>query len=32
MNKIVKDANEAIQGIINNMTIMFGGFGLCGHP
>ena len=32
MNKIVKDANEAIKGINDNMTIMFGGFGLCGIP
>ena len=32
MNKVVKDANEAIRGIMDNMTIMFGGFGLCGIP
>ncbi len=32
MNKVVKDANEAIRGITDNMTIMFGGFGLCGIP
>jgi len=32
MNKVVKDAYEAIQGINDNMTIMFGGFGLCGIP
>ena len=32
MNKVVKDANEAIRGINDNMTIMFGGFGLCGIP
>lgn len=32
MNKIVKDAKEAIQGLKNNMTVMFGGFGLCGIP
>ena len=32
MNKVVKDAFEAIQGITDNMTIMFGGFGLCGIP
>lgn len=32
MNKVVKDANEAILGISDNMTIMFGGFGLCGIP
>ena len=32
MNKVVKDAYEAIKGITDNMTIMFGGFGLCGIP
>jgi 3-oxoacid CoA-transferase subunit A len=32
MNKVVKDAYEAIKGIGDNMTIMFGGFGLCGIP
>jgi 3-oxoacid CoA-transferase subunit A len=32
MNKVVKDAREAIQGITDHMTIMFGGFGLCGIP
>jgi len=32
MNKVVKDANEAIRGITDNMTILFGGFGLCGIP
>ena len=32
MNKVVKDAYEAITGITDNMTIMFGGFGLCGIP
>ncbi len=32
MKKVVKDAFEAIQGITDNMTIMFGGFGLCGIP
>lgn len=32
MNKVVKDAYEAIQGITDNMTIMLGGFGLCGIP
>lgn len=32
MNKVVKDAKEAIQGIQNNMTLMVGGFGLCGIP
>ena len=32
MNKVVNDAYEAIQGIENGMTVMFGGFGLCGIP
>ncbi|MEI8204129.1 MAG: CoA transferase subunit A [Bacteroidota bacterium] len=32
MNKVVKNAEEAILGIKNDMTIMFGGFGLCGIP
>ena len=32
MNKVIKDAYEAIRGISDNMTIMFGGFGLCGIP
>ncbi len=32
MNKTVKNADEAIGDIKNNMTIMLGGFGLCGIP
>ena len=32
MNKVVKNAEEAIAGIKDNMTMMFGGFGLCGIP
>jgi len=32
MNKIVKNAEEAIKGIKDNMTLMLGGFGLCGIP
>lgn len=32
MNKVVKNAEEAIQGIQNGTTIMLGGFGLCGIP
>lgn len=32
MNKLVSSAKEAIQGIEDNMTIMLGGFGLCGIP
>lgn len=32
MNKVVKNAEEAIEGLENGMTLMFGGFGLCGIP
>ena len=32
MNKVVKDAAEAIRGIESHMTLMLGGFGLCGIP
>lgn len=32
MNKIVANAQEAIQGIQDDMTLMLGGFGLCGIP
>lgn len=32
MNKVVKDVNEALQGIEDGMTLMVGGFGLCGIP
>jgi 3-oxoacid CoA-transferase subunit A len=32
MSKVVKNAKEAIEGIKDNMTVMFGGFGLCGIP
>lgn len=32
MNKVVKNADEAIQGIASGMTLMLGGFGLCGIP
>lgn len=32
MNKIVADAHEALQGLEDNMTLMLGGFGLCGIP
>jgi len=32
MNKVVKNAQEAIAGISDNMTVMLGGFGLCGIP
>ena len=32
MNKIVLNAEEALKGIKDNMTLMVGGFGLCGIP
>lgn len=32
MNKVVKNVEEACQGIQDGMTIMLGGFGLCGIP
>ena len=32
MNKLVANAAEAIQGIESDMTLMLGGFGLCGIP
>lgn len=32
MNKVVANADEAIQGVEDNMTLMLGGFGLCGIP
>src|SRR5438477_4835520 len=32
MNKTVKNADEAIKDIKDNMTLMVGGFGLCGIP
>lgn len=32
MNKVVKDADEAIHDIRDGMTLMVGGFGLCGIP
>lgn len=32
MNKVVKDADEAIKDIADGTTIMLGGFGLCGIP
>lgn len=31
-DKIIKSADEAIKGVENGMTLMFGGFGLCGIP
>ncbi len=32
MNKVVSNAAEAIKGIENGMTLLVGGFGLCGIP
>src|ERR1700723_4610020 len=32
MNKVYKNADDAIAGIEDGMTLMLGGFGLCGIP
>lgn len=32
MNKVVANAEEAIKGVEDGMTLMLGGFGLCGIP
>ncbi|WP_104711825.1 CoA transferase subunit A [Helicobacter felis] len=32
MNKVISNIEEAIAGVQDGMTIMFGGFGLCGIP
>jgi len=32
MNKVVKNAEVALEGLKDSMTIMLGGFGLCGIP
>jgi len=32
INKVVENAEEAIEGIHDGMTLMLGGFGLCGIP
>ncbi len=32
MNKVINNIEEAIAGVQDGMTIMFGGFGLCGIP
>jgi len=32
MNKVYKNADEAMDGITDGMTLMLGGFGLCGIP
>jgi 3-oxoacid CoA-transferase subunit A len=32
MNKVVNNVEEALEGIQDSMTLMLGGFGLCGIP
>ena len=32
MNKTIANADEAVKGVKDNMTLMIGGFGLCGIP
>lgn len=32
MNKVIANAQEGIRGVESNMTLMLGGFGLCGIP
>ena len=32
MNKVVKNVEEALVGVQDGMTLMLGGFGLCGIP
>lgn len=32
MNKVIKGAAEGVQGVKDGMTLLFGGFGLCGIP
>lgn len=32
MNKTVKNVEEALVGLVDGMTLMLGGFGLCGIP
>ncbi len=32
MNKVVKNAAEAVRDVKSSMTLLFGGFGLCGIP
>ena len=31
MNKVVESVEQAVDGIKSNMTLMLGGFGLCGR-
>src|SRR6201985_503109 len=32
MNKVVNSADDAVRDIVDGMTLMFGGFGMCGLP
>ena len=32
INKVVRNVDEALEGITDNMTLLVGGFGLCGIP
>ena len=32
INKVVKNVDQALEGVADNMTFMLGGFGLCGIP
>ena len=32
ISKVVSSAEEALQGVESGMTLMLGGFGLCGIP
>ena len=32
MNKLVKDADEAVKDVFEGATLALGGFGLCGIP
>ena len=32
IDKVVANVHEALQGIDDGMTLMLGGFGLCGIP
>ena len=32
MKKVYPDAEAAVEGVMSNMTLIIGGFGLCGIP
>ncbi len=32
INKVVSNVQDALEGVQDNMTLMLGGFGLCGIP